>query len=191
MHYVLAQVLYLAAESGGSGTVEEPKGIDLVIPEINELIAGVVAFAIVFFFVWRFAIPALNKTLEGRQSAVKQQLDAAENSKVEAESLLQDYRSQLAGSRDESTRIIEEARRSGEALKADIVAKAELEAAEVLRKARGEAAAEKARVATALRSEVATLSLDVAERVVGAWLDRSSQQALVDRFIDELGGIGN
>jgi F0F1-type ATP synthase membrane subunit b/b' len=39
-----------------------------------------------------------------------------------------------------------------------------------------------------MRHEVAGLSLDVAEKIVGSSLDRSSQQALVDRFIDELGG---
>ena len=45
MQYVLAQVIYLAAEA------EEPEGIDLVIPEMNELIAGIIAFSIVFLVV--------------------------------------------------------------------------------------------------------------------------------------------
>ena len=41
---------------------------------------------------------------------------------------------------------------------------------------------------TAMRREVAGLSLDVAEKIVGRSLDRTGQQALVDQFIDELGG---
>lgn len=180
----IAALIMAAAE-------EESSGVDLLLPASSELYGGILAFAIVFFFVWRFAIPALNKTLEARQGAVRQQLDAAEQSKKEAESLLRDYRAQLAGAREEANRIIEEARQTGESLKADMVARAEQESAEILRKAREEAATERTRVASQLRSEVATLSLDVAERLVGASLDRSSQQALVDRFIDELGGIGN
>jgi F0F1-type ATP synthase membrane subunit b/b' len=40
-----------------------------------------------------------------------------------------------------------------------------------------------------MRRSVADLSLDVAERVIGAELDRKGQQALVERYIDELGGV--
>jgi F0F1-type ATP synthase membrane subunit b/b' len=39
-----------------------------------------------------------------------------------------------------------------------------------------------------MRREVAGLSIDVAEKLVGHTLDREGQQALVDQFIDELGG---
>ena len=45
----------------------------------------------------------------------------------------------------------------------------------------------KERAMTAMRREVAGLSLDVAEKLVGQTLDRSGQQALVEQFIDELG----
>ena len=41
-----------------------------------------------------------------------------------------------------------------------------------------------------MRREVAGLSLDVAEKLVGRNLDQAGQQALVDQFIDELGTEG-
>ena len=41
-----------------------------------------------------------------------------------------------------------------------------------------------------MRREVAGLSLDVAEKLVGRNLDRDAQQALVEQFIDELGDEG-
>ncbi len=182
---LFAQIV-MAAEEG-----EEPEGIDLLIPEIPELVAGIVAFAIVFFFVWRYALPALNRTLEARQAAIAGQIAEAEQSKSEAQSLLDDYRQQLADARSEANRIIEEARSQGEQVKADIVAKAEAEADELRRRAREEAAAERSRAEAELRREVATLSLDVAEKVVAGGIDRSAQQALVDRYIDELSGLRN
>ena len=40
----------------------ESSNVSLVLPETNELIAGIVAFAIVFFFVWKWAMPAINRT---------------------------------------------------------------------------------------------------------------------------------
>ena len=47
---------------------ETSSNVSLVLPETNELIAGIVAFAIVFFFVWKWALPAINRTLEARQT---------------------------------------------------------------------------------------------------------------------------
>lgn len=176
--------LVLAAE-------EEASGSDLLIPDLRELGAGIIAFAIVFFFVWKYAIPAFNEILEKRQAAVKGNLEAAEAAKVEAESLREDYRQQLAGARDEASRLVEEARQAGEVARADIVAKAQEEAADIKERATGEIEAERARVAGQIRSQVAGLSLDVAEKVVGRSLDRTAQQRLVDEFIDQLGENGS
>ncbi len=182
---LFAQIVLAAAEG------EEPEGIDLLIPEIPELVAGIAAFAVVFFFVWRYALPALNRTLEARQAAIAGQIAEAEQAKAEAQSLLSDYQQQLADARAQANQIIEEARAQGEQVKADIVAKAEAEADEMRRRAREEAAAERARAEGELRREVATLSMDVAEKVVAGGIDRGAQQALVDRYIAELSGLRN
>ncbi len=182
---LFAQIV-LAVEEG-----EEPEGIDLLIPEIPELVAGIVAFSVVFFFVWRYALPALNRTLEARQQAIAGQIAEAEQAKAEAQSLLTDYQQQLADARSEANRIVDEARAQGEQLRADIVAKAETEADELRRRAREEAAAERSRAEAELRREVASLSLDVAEKVVAGGIDRDAQRALVDRYIDELQGLRN
>jgi len=178
--------LVWAAEEGGG----ESSGVDLLLPtDLNEVWAGLIAFAIVFGVIWRFAVPAFNEMLENRQNAIRSNLEAAESAKVEAESLREDYRQQLAGARDEASRLVEEARQVGEVARADIVARAHDEAAEIKVRASGELDAERARVAGQLRSQVAGLSLDVAEKVVGRSLDRTAQQQLVDEFIDELGGV--
>ena len=174
--------LILAAE-------EEASGTDLLLPDFKELGAAIIAFAIVFFFIWKYAIPAFNEILEKRQAAVKGNLEAAEAAKTEAESLREDYRQQLSGAREEASRLVEDARQAGEVARADIVAKAQEEAGDIKTRAAGELDAERARVAGQLRSQVAGLSLDVAEKVVGRSLDRSAQQQLVDEFIDELGGV--
>ena len=174
--------LILAAE-------EEASGIDLLLPVTEELIAGILAFGIVFFFIWKFAVPALNEMLANRQAAIKGEMEAAEAAKLEAESLLNDYREQLANARTEANRIVEEARQAGEAVRADVVAKAEQEAEAIKSRARDEVAGERQRASDEIRREVASLSLDVAEKVVGQSLDRSAQQGLVDRYIDELGGV--
>lgn len=168
---------------------EESSGLSLILPESAELWAGIIAFGIVFFFMWKYAVPTLNKTLEGRQHAIKSQLESAEASKVEAEKLLADYREQVANASTEADRIIDEARDRGETVRTEIIARAEQEAEAIKSRAAGEIQSERSRAADALREEVKSLSLDVAQKVVGGSLDRGAQEALVDRFIEELGGI--
>lgn len=170
---------YLAAE-------EADAGLELLFPPLPELVAGIVAFAIVFFFIWKFAGPALNKALEARQQAIAGQLTEAEKAKAEAEGLLADYKAQLAEARQKGNEIIEEARAQAEQMRADIIAKAEAQAAEIVAKAREDAQSEKARALADARREVANLSIDLAEKVVGASLDRETQLGLVERYIAEL-----
>jgi F-type H+-transporting ATPase subunit b len=171
----------LAAEESGGG-------VSLLLPATAELIAGIIAFAIVFFFTWRWAVPAINQALEERQRAIGGQLADAEKAKAEAESLLGDYRTQLSEARAKENEIIDAARAEAESLKADILARANAEAEQIMAKAREDASAEKARVLADARTEVANLSIDLAEKVVGESLDRSAQLGLVDRYIEELEG---
>ena len=169
--------------------VDEPSGLDLVLPEMNELIAGIIAFSIVFVMVWVWARPAIARTLAARQDAITGQLKAAETTKLEAEGLLTDYKKQVAGARDEANRIVEDARRSADALRSETVERAETEAADIVRKAREEAAGEKERAAAAIRTEVAALSMAVAEKAVAGAVDTKAQQKLVEQYIAELGAL--
>jgi len=169
----------------------EPSGTDLLLPVMDELIAGVIAFTLVFLVAWKFAAPAIKQTLENRQQAITGQIQEAETIKTEAAGLLEDYKAQLADARNEAGRIIDEARQSAEAVKADILAKATTEAAAIVEKAHTEAQAEKVRALQEARTDMAALSLDLAEKVVGNSLDRDAQTALVDSYLSDLDRMAN
>ena len=173
-----AETLLLAAE--------EKSGLFLILPQVEELIWGAIAFAVLVLLMWRFAGPAIKNTLDARQAAVTGSLEDAERAKTEAESLLDDYRKQLAQAQEEANRIIEEARETSDALRAETIERANGEAEEIRQKARDDAAAEMSRAREGLRSEVANLSIDLAERVVQESLDRETQLGLVERYISEL-----
>lgn len=69
---MLTQVLFLFQEPVPiSEPAPEEGGIQLLLPHPDELIAGLIAFVIIFFFVWKWAVPALNKTLEARQAKIR------------------------------------------------------------------------------------------------------------------------
>ncbi len=179
---IFAQILQIAAEEGESGS----GGLDILLPPRDELIAGIIAFAVVFFFIWKWAVPAINRGLEQRQAAIAGQIADAEKAKVEAESLLSDYRAQLAESKTEGNRIIDEARGAAEQLRADLIAKAEADAEQIRAKAREEASAERSRALSEARVQVGEISVDLAGRIVGESLDASAHQALIDRYLADL-----
>ena len=179
----------IVAQEVENTSEEASSGAALLLPAPEELVAGIIAFAIIFLVVWKFALPALQATLEKRQDAVRTDLEAAEKAKLEAESLLVDYRAQVAGAKNEASDIVSEARDAGESVKADIIARAETEAEQIKARAGEEVDSDRERAAADLRRQVADLSIDVAEKVVGSSLDDDAQRDLVDRYIDELGGV--
>lgn len=172
--------LTLAQEEGGSG------GISLVLPETSELIAGIIAFAIVFYFVWRWVMPTLNKTLEERQASITGRIDDAEKAKREAESLLSDYRAQLAEAKSEGSRLIEDARQSADQMRADILARAEQDADAIRAKAREEATSEMSRALTDAKAQVGDISVELAGKIVGESLDADAHKALIDSYLADL-----
>lgn len=155
-------------------------------PHWEELVVGALAFAILFFFMWKWVFPRVNTLLEERRTKIQGELEKAEETRRQADTELADYRKQLANAREESNQIIEEARRTAEQLRAEIAAKAEREAETTVARAQEEIRAERDRVFQQLRSEVAELAVGLAGRVVGESLDAKAHERLIDQYIDEV-----
>ncbi len=157
-----------------------------ILPDKAEMIYGTIAFVIVFGLLWKFAFPALNKMLAERSSKIQGEMEKAEATRGEADQLLADYRTQLAGARDESNRIIEEARKTADQLRRDVQAKAEQEAQATVVRAQEEIRTERDRVFQELRGQVGEIAVELAGRVVGQSLDKSAHERLIDDYIDQV-----
>jgi F-type H+-transporting ATPase subunit b len=173
--------LVLAAEGA------EP-GFQLL-PEYPELIWGLVAFSILMAFMFWKVFPTLNRTLEERGAKIQGQIAEAEAARAEADRLRQQYDAQLADSRAEAGRIVEEARAQAERLKADTLARAEAEAQQIKARALEEVAAERGRLVQELRGQVAAISVELAGKIVQRELDPAQHRGLVDQYINELSGL--
>lgn len=155
-------------------------------PHASELVVGAVAFAILFFFMWKWVLPRMGTLLDERREKIQGEMEKAEASRVEADAELGRYREQLANARDEANRIIEESHRTADQLRVDIQAKAEQEADATVARAQDEIRAERDRVFQELRSQVAEIAVELAGKVVGAELDRASHERLIDEYIDQV-----
>lgn len=160
-------------------------------PQASELIVGALAFAILFYFMWKWVIPRVNTLLEERRAQIQGQLESAEKTRQQAEGELAEYRKQLASAREDANRIIEEARETAEQFRRDIQAKAEEESRNTVARAQDEIRAERDRVFNELRAEVADIAVTLAGRVVGAELDTKSHQRLIDEYIEQVASGAN
>jgi len=156
-----------------------------------ELILGIVCFVAILLLFSKFVIPRINKVLDERRDQIVGQMERAEQERKDADKLLEDYRVQLAGAKDDANKIIEEARKTADQLRKDLTAKAEGDAQALVVRAQEEIRAERDRVFQELKVSVGQLSVELAGRVVGESLDPARHQKLVDQYIDQVAGLGN
>ena len=181
MHGLIASILAQAEEHGEE--ISEAKDL---YPATGELIVGLIAFAILFFFTWKWVLPKFKQVLEERRDQIQGEMEKAEATRKEAEKLQEDYRQQLAGAREEANKLIEEARATAEQMRRDLQAKAEEEAQATVARAQEEIGTERDRAFQELRAQVGSIAVELAERVVGQSLDEQAHQRLIDEFIDEV-----
>jgi F-type H+-transporting ATPase subunit b len=158
-----------------------------LVPNLTELITGVIAFFIVFGVLAKILLPRIQTMLEQRTDAIEGGLKRAEDAQAEANQLLDQYRAQLSEARHEAARLREEAKEQGARIKAELREEGEAEKQRLVDSARGQIAADRQQALASLRAEVGALSIELASRIVGESLeDDARQRRTVDRFLAQL-----
>jgi len=123
-------------------------------------------------FAWKPILDSLNSREEGIQGA----LDAAENAKKELQNLQAD-----------NERIMKEARELKTNMIAEAKSEAEAEAEKVVKQAQDAIVAEKKAAVADLKNQVASISVEIAEKVVKNELaDKDKQLALVSSLLEDV-----
>ena len=171
-------------ENEAEDCVEAPSPI---LPATNELIWGGITFAITLFLLWKFAYPAIKQSMENRSERIRADLQAAEEAHTEADQVLARYQGDLANAETEATRIIEDARATADAMRADRIRQLDEEIAELRQRSQHEIEVAKQQAIADLTNEVAALAIGAAEVVVQRNLDRDTQVRLIEDYINQVG----
>ncbi len=156
-------------------------------PDLVELIIGTVVFFIVFGVMAKLLVPRITRMLAERTDAIEGGLKRAEEAQAEAAQLYKQYQDQLAEARHEAARLREEAREQGAAIIARMRADGQAEYDRLTAAAQAQIEAEKQQALISLRTEVGSLSVELASRIVGESLDdEARQRRTVDRFLAQL-----
>lgn len=157
-----------------------------ILPSVPELVWGILSFAILFAVMVKFAFPAVQKAMTDRSERIRTSLDEAEHAKGEADSILDEYQRKLADARNESNRIIEEARQAADAVRQELIARAESDALELRQRTQQDLEAAQKQALENLKQQVARIAVGAAEKIIERNLDEATQQALVENFINSL-----
>jgi F-type H+-transporting ATPase subunit b len=163
--------------------------MEVLLPKVPEIFVSLISFLVLFFVLARFAFPPITNMLDKRAETIRESLDRAEETRVEAERLLDEYKVQMAEARAEAAKVIEQGRMIAEKMKDDIVAKANEESANMLVKAKESIEGEKKAAMAELQRSVADLSVQVAGKLIGEKLSADEHAKLIERYIAEVGSL--
>jgi F-type H+-transporting ATPase subunit b len=145
------------------------------------------AFALLFFLLAKYVVPPINRAMESRQEAIRQEFAELDEAKSEARSAEEQYKAQLADARKEAGRIRDEAREQGKQIVEEAKQQAQAEQQRIREQAQAQIAAERQQALTSLRAEVGTLATALAGRIVGESLEDDERSGrVVDRFLADL-----
>ena len=150
-------------------------------------IAEVIAFILMIIVLGRYAYPRIMKAATAREAVIEEGLRKAEEADRRLASVNAEVEQKLEESREQAREIIARAHRDaiGEAEEVRIRARAEAEAR--LERAQAEIQAERDRAIQELRTQVSTLVVDAAGRVIGETLDPAKHQRLIDESLAKVG----
>lgn len=150
------------------------------------LIAQIINFLILVVILTKVAYKPLMKALEERRERIAASIEQADRERAEAEQLKRDYQEQLAMARTEAQNIVEKATRLAEQTREEIVSAARAEHAKLLKEAQEEIARERKQALSELRSEVVTLSMAAAAKIIEKNMDTEANSKLISNFIAKL-----
>ncbi|WP_088840729.1 F0F1 ATP synthase subunit B [Listeria sp. ILCC797] len=144
-------------------------------------------FALLLVLIRIFAWKPLMNVMKEREEHIASEIDSAEESRTQAESLLAEQREVLKQARVESQTMIENAKQLGEKEREEIIKAARQESERLKEEAKTEIVREKEDAISALREQVGSLSVLIASKVIEKNLDEKAQSDLIQDYIERLG----
>ncbi len=154
---------------------------------IGTLFWSVLIFSLFFFLLAKFAWKPILGAVKQRDEMIKGSLESAENARKEMQKLQADNEAILKKAREERETILKEARDVRDKLIAEAKGKATEEAEKIVEKAMTGIEREKDKALSEIHEQVATLSVDIASKLLGEKLSKTGEQEkLIDKYLKDI-----
>ena len=146
-----------------------------------------IAFLVVFVLLAKFGFPVITGMVEERKNYIDASLKKAHEANERLANIQKEGESILQEAREKQAQILREAAETRDAIVEKAQDKARSEGARLLDEAKAAIEQEKKAAIADIRQQVATLSVEIAEKVLKQNLkDDKSQMDLIDRMLDDV-----
>ncbi len=145
------------------------------------------AMLVMFTFLSYLLFNPVRDFLRKRQERIKSDIDSAQAEKEQAKVLKEDYESRIKNIQKEADEILAGARQKAMANAEEIKEKANEEAARILARAQSQIELDKKKAADDMKKQMISIASLMAEKVVGASMDTSTQDSLMEETLKEIG----
>ena len=183
---ILGDIAGLLVAQAEHAAEEDSGGSFLVSPALGLMFWTLLAFGVTMFVLSKAAFPRIGEALEKRANAVKENIEAAELQRAEADDLLEEYRQRLREAREQAEDIIVRSRKAAEAAVAEATAEGKSKREELVAAARKDIETETRRSLETIRREVADLTVLATEKITRKSLDSDDHKRLVEEALAEV-----
>ncbi len=159
-------------------------GLIKVVPGL--MIWTLIAFAITFFVLRRYAFGPIQRVIDERRERIRQSIEEADRARAEARDLLEEHRKLVGHAKQEAEEILAEGRRVAESQRERVREETEADRERRLEETKRQIEAETQRALEQIRAEVAELTLVATAKVTGKVLDRDDHRRLIEDAISDL-----
>jgi F-type H+-transporting ATPase subunit b len=159
-------------------------GLIKVVPGL--MIWTLIAFAITFFVLRRYAFGPIQRVIDDRRERIRQSIEEADRARAEARDLLEEHRKLVGQAKQEAEEILAEGRRVAESQRERVREETEADRERRLEETKRQIEAETQRALEQIRAEVAELTLVATAKVTGKVLDRDDHRRLIEDAIGDL-----
>ncbi|MEJ7875664.1 MAG: F0F1 ATP synthase subunit B, partial [Solirubrobacterales bacterium] len=150
------------------------------------MIWTLIAFGVTMLVLKRLAFPRIGDALEKRATAVRENIEASERQRAEADEILKEYRARLKEAREQADDISARARKSAENAVSEATAEGKAKREELVAAARKDIEAETRRSLDSIRREVADLTVLATEKITRKSLTDEDHRKLVEEALAEV-----
>ncbi|MBQ6096897.1 MAG: F0F1 ATP synthase subunit B [Bacteroidales bacterium] len=159
----------------------------LVSPGLGVIVWMVIAFGILAFILIKWGWPVILKALDDREKTINESLNAAEMVRAEMAQLQAHNEDLLKQAKLERDEMLRNARLTSEQIIEEARQKATIEADRIVENARENINYEKLKAMHDLKNQIATLSIDIAEKLIKEELaDPQRANEIVSRQIENI-----
>jgi F-type H+-transporting ATPase subunit b len=154
--------------------------------DYGQIVAQIIGFLVVLWIMKRFAWKPILKVLDDRKARIKSELAEAENTRIGAERLEQQYIDKLRDIDAEARSRVQAAVKNAEKIAAQIKEEARGDVRDMLGRARDEIDRDKAQALLALRNDVVNMALKASEKVLRETLDETRHRKAIADFVTDM-----